>query len=356
MGKTPYSTQPDYAFWSRAHRDIPYGDIDPVVKGGFILKPEMKLATAGSCFAQHLAKHLQSHGFNYLVTEEAHPAISYEVAAKYNYGTFSARYGNIYTVRQLLQMAHRVNGDFKPVDDVWRDGDAYIDPFRPNIQPGGFSSREELLADRERHFEAIREIFKQSDVFIFTFGLTEAWQAEADGAVFPLCPGVNGGEFSHDKYEFVNYTVDEIVNDFMEFTDILRGVNPNVKIIMTVSPVPLIATARDESVITATCYSKSVLRVAAETLAQKIQDAYYFPSYEVITGNFNRGAYFEEDLRQVRKEGVDHVMRLFMQHYTDNKPVPMATKTAPAAKSFVEEMQTELEVICDEELIETRGA
>lgn len=355
MGKTPYSSQPDYAFWSRTHRGVPYGEVDPVVSAPFKLKPDMKIATAGSCFAQHLARHLQAQGYNYLVTEEAHPAIAYEVASRFNYGTFSARYGNIYTVRQLLQMARRVNGEFTPADDVWMDGDFYVDPFRPNIQPGGFATVEELHADREKHFEAIRRIFRECDIFIFTFGLTEAWRAKSDGAVFPLCPGVNGGEFSYDTYEFVNFTVDEIVEDFMAFTDILREINPKVKIIMTVSPVPLIATARDQSVITATSYSKSVLRVATEMLSQRIKDCFYFPSYEVITGNFNRGAYFDEDLRQVRKEGVDHVMRLFMKHYTDNAPSHAANDTRPASKSFVEEMQSELEVICDEELIEKRG-
>ena len=32
--------------------------------------------------------------------------------------------------------------------------------------------------------------FRDLDVFVFTLGLTEAWVAKADGAVFPLAPGV----------------------------------------------------------------------------------------------------------------------------------------------------------------------
>ncbi|EFG9941253.1 GSCFA domain-containing protein, partial [Escherichia coli] len=50
----PYNGLPDHCFWSRSHR-APMNEVDPVVKGGFALTPDMKIATAGSCFAQHIA-------------------------------------------------------------------------------------------------------------------------------------------------------------------------------------------------------------------------------------------------------------------------------------------------------------
>ena len=61
--------------------------------------------------------------------------------------------------------------------------------------------------------------------------------------------------------------------------------------ILTVSPVPLVATAAGKHVLVATTYSKSVLRVACEEVCQKAADVMYFPSYEIITGNYNRGSY-----------------------------------------------------------------
>jgi hypothetical protein len=66
----------------------------------------------------------------------------------------------------------------------------------------------------------------------------------------------------------------------------------------------------------ATTYSKSVLRVAAQEVAAQHAFVEYFPSYEIIVGNYNRGAYFDQDLRTITAEGVDHVMRTFMRHYT----------------------------------------
>ena len=363
--KTPYSDLPDHCFWSRSHRDKALAEIDPVVSGHFKLDPAWKIGTAGSCFAQHIARHLKSAGYNYFVTEDAHPIISTDVAKAFNYGTFSARYGNLYTARQLLQLAKRARGLFQPQEDIWNEGSHFIDPFRPNIQPGGFSREDDFRADREAHFAAVRRILDESDVFVFTFGLTEGWRSKADGAVFPLAPGVAGGVFDTEKHEFVNFTVQDIVSDFKQFVAMLRENNPTCRILMTVSPVPLIATAQaDRSVITATAYSKSVLRVACEELEGSVENCFYFPSYEVITGNHARGAYFAKDLREVEEAGVSHVMSLFMRHYTNEtatKPrrgaarPDRAAKIAKSVDAFQDEVESVLNVICDEELIERKN-
>ena len=48
------------------------------------------------------ARHLVKRGYNYFVTEPGHPFLG-DKAADFGYGVFSARYGNIYTSRQLVQ-------------------------------------------------------------------------------------------------------------------------------------------------------------------------------------------------------------------------------------------------------------
>lgn len=351
----PYSNLPDHCFWSRSHRDKTMSEIDPVVKDHFKLNPRMKIATAGSCFAQHIARHLQSNGYNYFVSEKAHPIISPKVSKTYNYGVFTARFGNLYTVRQLLQLAQRARGLFEPKEDVWAKDGRYYDAFRPNIQPGGFTYLDSLYKDREVHLAAVRKMLDEADVFVFTFGLTEAWRSKQDGAVYPLAPGVVAGDYKSGKHEFVNFTVSEIVEDFKIFVALLRENNPKVKIIMTVSPVPLKATARkDQSVISATSYSKAVLRVAVEELTQTVKDAFYFPSYEVITGNYNRGAYYGSNFRDIEEAGISHVMTLFMKHYTNAKDVNKnkLAKLKTNVNDFQTNVEKALDIICDEELLE----
>lgn len=345
----PYQGLPDYQFWRRAIERIPISDVNPVVNARFKLNRESKVATAGSCFAQHISRTLTKHGFNYYVTETSDELLP-QNATQRNFGVFSARFGNIYTARQLTQLFDRAYGRFSPVDQYWnRSDDKLVDPFRPQIEPDGFDSVEALAQSRASHFAAVREMFEKLDVFVFTLGLTEAWRSRADGAIFPLAAGVVAGEMDHERYEFINFGVKDVVADLQLFIGQLLSVNPSAKIIFTVSPVPLIATYENQHVLVSTTYSKSVLRAAAGEIAKTNPQCDYFPSFEIITGNYNRGQYFEDDLRSIKSEGVDHVMKLFLSSHSNKNTSDM--HVSAAQQEIMNEMVIANSVVCDEEAI-----
>lgn len=365
MGNHAYTGAPDRNFWRRSVAECPPDLVDPVGDFPACIRPDTKVATAGSCFAQHIARYLRDNGFNYYVTEPGHPILPESIRTKNNYGLFSARYGNIYTARQLLQLVERAYGRFAPREDVWKEADdVFLDPFRPSAQPGGFVSELEMRLDRAQHLAAARTMLETMDVFIFTLGLTECWMSSRDGAVFPICPGVEGGEFDEERHVFYNQTVDDVVSDMTRFLMLLGRINPKAQVILTVSPVPLAATARrDQHVLSATTYSKSVLRVAADMLATQFDHVAYFPSYEIITGSFSRGAYYAEDLRNVLESGVSHVMGLFMKHATDtggalsDRPseaiAQAAVLNSPRSTADAMALATQLiEVECDEAMLD----
>ncbi len=359
MPKHPYETLPSHCFWSRSVARKHPAEVDPVVAGKFQIRRSDPVVTAGSCFAQHIARHLVGNRFNFLVTETAHPLVARH-AADYGYGEFSARYGNIYTSRQLIQLLQRAYGRFAPVEDVWeREDGRLIDPFRPRIQPNGFASSAEFYADRQQHFAAIRRAIEGMKVLVFTLGLTEGWVSLADGAAFPLCPGVAGGVFDPTRHAFVNLKVAEVVADLKSAIDLILFYNPAARIILTVSPVPLAATMVDQSVLVSTTYSKSVLRAAAQEIADGSDTIAYFPAYEIITGSYARGRYFADDLRSVTEAGVAHVMRLFMKHYAertmpvDDLPFQTGQESAVAHE---ESMKQVVAVMCDEEALDPHAA
>jgi hypothetical protein len=343
--------------------------VDPIVSTKFKIKPEDKIATSGSCFAQHIARYLQQRDYNYYVTENGAELLSGETRKKFNYGTFTARYANIYTTRQLLQTFKRAYGLFKPVDDIWKDGRYFIDPYRPFIQPRGFTSKEEYYADRESHFSAIRKMTETMDVFIFTLGLTETWLNKKDGAAYPISPGCGAGEHYPSQHMFHNLNVNEVTDDLCETIDFIKSKNKSARVLLTVSPVPLIATAEEKQVLTATVYSKSVLRVAADMAANKYGHVDYFPSYEIITGNFTAGSYYENDWREVREPGVEHAMSCFFRHYMGTEIERQYVGKVVPVRSEEQEYQSPIPqdtpdtntastndkfnaVICDEETME----
>ncbi len=342
----PYSTLPDMAFWQRAVTQSPPGGLDPVVSSKFRIDATDKVATIGSCFAQHISRHLQRSGFNYFVTEQGDPGMSPEALLRHNYGVFSARYGNVYTARQARQVFDRAFGEFEPVDNVWEFNGRYVDPLRPRIEPDGFESVAALEQSRVEHLAAVRRMFTETDVLLFTLGLTEAWESLADHTVYPLAPGVSGGSFDEKQYRFVNFTVTEVIEDLERLAEGVRRVNPGVRIILTVSPVPISATYEPRHVVVSSTATKATLRVAADHMVRGRDWIDYFPGYEIVAGSPAGAQYYTPNMRGVSPVGVDHVMRVFARHVLaapGNAPAPAVVRTAGA---------TDTDLVCDEETIE----
>lgn len=351
LSSNPYSDLPDHRFWRKAVAGLPPFAIDPIVDLPFRIAPTDKVATGGSCFAQHLAKRLQLSGFHYYQLEEPPAGMSAAEAEHLQYGVYSCRYGNIYTTRQLLQLFDRAFGLFKPELDVWTRKDGrFVDPFRPRVNPDGYATPEEVRAERDKHLAAVRKMFQTLDVFLFTFGLTEAWVHKADGAVLQIAPGVDGGEYDPEKYVFWNSRVSEVSGDFLAFVDKLHAINPKARIITSVSPVPIAATQVPRHVLVSNSASKSILRVAADEVSAARSNIAYFPSYDVVTFGPNAAKFYAESMRQLTPVGVSAVMRIFFDHFAEggkatspvkHLKVDVARESAEAAK-----------IICDEEAIE----
>ncbi|MBV8581182.1 MAG: GSCFA domain-containing protein, partial [Candidatus Eremiobacteraeota bacterium] len=173
----------------------------------------------------------------------------------------------------------------------------------------------------------------------------EAWYRVDDGAVFPLAPGVRAAGDDGAAYGFRNFSVDEVVGELEALLQRLARVNANARVVLTVSPVPLVATCEPRHVLVSSTASKAILRAAVDEIVRRHAEVAYFPSYEIVTGAFNRGAYFGTDLRSPTAEGIDHVMRVFFAHCADGTPRP-----APNIR-LSDEIARDMDVVCDEDLL-----
>lgn len=336
----PYQGLAAEAYWKRAVAEV--GCVEPIVDPKFNITVSERIATAGSCFAGHIAQRLASSGFNILRAEEP-------FSGAQDGPPYSANYGNVYTARQLLQLFDRAHGRFVPKQSAWQRTDGrWCDPFRPRIREDGFDSAEQVAEATQAHLDAVRSMFSSVDTFVFTLGLTECWVSADDGAAFPLAPGVAGGVYDPQRYHFLNFGVDEVVADLREFFARLRSVNPGARMILTVSPVPLAATRSGNHVLHASTLSKAVLRVAAENVCSESPDIMYFPSYEIITAPSARGGYFGPDLRSVAPEGVEHVMGVFMRRVAGRSAGEPQVESGAAA--IAAELARALDASCDEQL------
>ncbi len=349
---SPYDNLPDTAFWRTAVGERSALDPGPLYTAKFPIRKKTAIVTAGSCFAQHIGRHLRQAGCHVLDAEPSPARLPDDLLNRFGYGLYSARYGNIYTSRQLVQLWDEATGKVTPALPVWQKDGRFYDAFRPSVEPDGLPSEDLVRLHRAEHLAAVKRIFAAANVFVFTFGLTEAWIHKATGTVYPTAPGTIAGDHDPDVFQFKNYTYPEILADFRAFRRQMMALKPTgMRFVITVSPVPLTATASGQHVEVATAHSKAILRAVCGELAATCPNVDYFPSYEIITSANNRGVYFEPNKRSVTKEGVASAMSMFLRAHG------LAEATArPAAKAKAEDDDADQDarndVICEEALLE----
>jgi hypothetical protein len=132
-------------------------------------------------------------------------------------------------------------------------------------------------AEREEYVQGIRD----AGAFVFTLGLAEVWQDRETAAVF--WRGVPKDVYKADRHVFRLTTVEENETNIVRIVELIRSVNTTAPIILTLSPVPLRATFREVSCLTADSVSKSVLRVALDlVMSRDLENVWYWPSFEIV--------------------------------------------------------------------------
>lgn len=297
---------------------VPADAFDPVDALPFTLAPTDPVATAGTCLARFLGPHLQREGYNFL---QAEPPLSPGEPG------YSARYGNIPTTRQLRQLMLGAYGLHRPAARAWRRPDgSYIDPLRPQIVPAGFATAGEVAASRAAHLAAVRRVFQDCRLFVFTLGSADCWLAP-DGTALPLPPSVAGAESHAGEARFATLSAAEMRQDLAEFVADLTAVNPAVRIILTVSPVPPSVTWQPGHILVAANEAVAGMRVAVAETAAAHANVAYFPSFDILTAPQHRARFLAADLRSVTVAGTAFVLRSFTKHVIR---APGAADEAPA--------------------------
>lgn len=277
-----------------------------------IIDKTTAISSAGSCFAVEIAYALQSEGFNYVVKEpNLCPKGTYwfKDHELRPFPTSSAAWGIHFNTPSFLQLVEKAFGYRRPAKILWTNRSSngqivYCDPFREELE---FPSPEAFEENYDCHLQAVRSVFLESEVLIITLGLNEVWYFRPDGSVFSRSPW----RTAPSLVEHCTLTVQQNVDMLQRMLEILRQHNPKLKLIVTLSPVPLHATFLGDSkhVVEANCHSKAILRVAAEEFTQRNEEVYYFPSYELITSCLESP--WDEDQRHVAPSAVARVMEMF---------------------------------------------
>jgi hypothetical protein len=189
----------------------------------------------------------------------------------------------------------------------------------------------------EAERQAYADEFAKAGAFVFTFGLAEVWEDRETGGVF--WRGVPEEIFDADRHRFRLTTVEENAANIRRIVELCGQLNPTAPVVLTLSPVPLMATFRDVSCMTADCVSKSVLRVALDqVMSDGREGVYYWPSYEVVRwvgAHLPWPAYglHNRKPRDVSKRIVAEIIDAFVEAYYTPEAVAQLRATARGSEN-----------------------
>ena len=260
----PYSALPSSSYWRRSIEGRTLGLVDPILRTAIKINQRTKVATAGSCFAQRLGVNWPDFNSMSFVRNQRRPKTLTIPSTEFFRGVRE----HLHNSPAAAAVVSRVRHLQAARSNVAHRTGRFLDPFRPGLREDGFSSSKEVLALQQRHFASVRQLFEQADVLIYTLGLTETWLGPDDEAI-PVVPGAVNAEVHGDQYRYSNPPVEVMRHELERFLFDLRLINPRISVILTVSPVAMIATYEPRHVLVSNTYSKAALRVIAEEFADR---------------------------------------------------------------------------------------
>jgi hypothetical protein len=183
---------------------------------------------------------------------------------------------------------------------------------------GSVNERIRELLPPQWSAENTLDLIRTSDVFVITLGVAPAFfDRETGEFVLPRPTALNSRVLA-EKYRFRTTTVQENVDNALYFIKFIRGLSQNIRIVITVSPVPLLASFEFESCVVADCLSKSTMRLAAHEVVNNsgLENIVYWPSFEIFrwAGSSASNFYAADDgaAWHVSEDKVNHTIKAFI--------------------------------------------
>lgn len=167
--------------------------------------------------------------------------------------------------------------------------------------PAAFTTRDSM--DQGRGL--LRSALERSQALIVTFGTAIVY--EKDARIVANCHKRPASQFRRRML-----AVEEIVELWIRVVAELRKRNPELAVVLTVSPVRHVREGFEEN-----SASKATLLLACRRLCAGLPAAFYFPSFEIVTDDLRDYRFFESDMVHPSPVAVEYIWEKFRQTYLD---------------------------------------
>lgn len=253
------------------------------------------ILTIGSCFADAMGSRLKKFKFQTLVNP------------------FGTVYNPI-SLHELLQQS--VHKQALPANSFLQRDEVY---YNYNLHSSFSSTQKEALTRQvQTTLESILDFLKKTDVLMITYGTAWVYERKDSGEMVNNCHKQPSALFTKRLL-----SQQEIVDSFRTLRSVLQGIRPNLRIILTLSPVRHIKDTLELNSV-----SKALLRSSCYQLSTEFSNVEYFPAYELLMDDLRDYRFYKSDMLHPSEEAEEYIWQKFTHTYFDEKTLAFLKRWA----------------------------
>lgn len=252
----------------------------PIPNYPFDLAHSDKVFSVGSCFAQHMADRL----------------------LYYKHSCISNPYGTLFHPIPLLQNLTDALKETVIDERLFIEREDALFHYSCHSSIWAATKSELKVKLQDLQF-SVRKDLKEAKLLILTFGTSFLYQLASNGKTVANCHKQPKNTFTKGLS-----SSSEIKAAFQSFYIELKKQNPEIQILLTVSPVRHIRDGVHQNNV-----SKSALLLACEDIQNSFDDVHYFPAYEIVLDELRDYRFFEKDRVHPNLEARDYVWGKFSE-------------------------------------------
>jgi hypothetical protein len=243
-----------------------------------------KFLTIGSCFSGAMGTRLTENKFKALVNPM----------------------GTIYNPHSIHKILRTVFHDQSLPDHTYLQNNELFLNYDFHSEFSAFD-RNKIENKIKDVIHASHDFLKKVNWILITYGSAWVYERNDTGEIVSNCHKMPASGFSKSLL-----SQKKVLESFDEFYRDLKAFNPACKIILTVSPVRHI-----KDTLPLNSVSKSVLRLACQTISETYDNVFYFPSYEIMLDDLRDYRFYKQDMIHPSEEAEEYIWNKFTSCYFD---------------------------------------
>lgn len=146
---------------------------------------------------------------------------------------------------------------------------------------------------------------KAPDIVFFTLGTNHVYRLIETGEIVDNCQKRPQRLFNEEQL-----SVEQCADALQQAADILQAANPNVRIIVTVSPIRYAKYGFHGSQL-----SKATLLLASDLFESHNENVTYFPAYEIVNDELRDYRFYAPDMLHPSQQAVDYIWERFSETF-----------------------------------------